>query len=96
MRRLPHLLTQIDQVVARQFHVLAGIARQGAMTRHDRGCIKTQQVFERLVLEGRIEFRLRADRQDYELPHAALLDECGERTGGPTPSSAHPAPSGRR
>lgn len=33
-----------------------------------------QTVFERLVQEGRIQFRLRADATDYELPTAASLD----------------------
>ncbi len=30
-----------------------------------------EEVFQRLVAEGRIEFRLRADKADYELPHDA-------------------------
>ncbi|MGH6625884.1 MAG: DEAD/DEAH box helicase family protein [Burkholderiaceae bacterium] len=33
-----------------------------------------QDVFEQLVAEGRIEFRLRADRTDYELPHDLALE----------------------
>ena len=37
-----------------------------------------QEVFEQLVQQGRIEFCLRADRQDYELPHEMLLDVAGK------------------
>ena len=37
-----------------------------------------QDVFERLVAQGRIEFRLRADRTDYELPHELLLEIAGK------------------
>ena len=33
-----------------------------------------QQVFEQLVADGLIEFRLRADRTDFELPHDAALE----------------------
>ena len=33
-----------------------------------------QQVFEQLVADGRIEFRLRADRTDYELPQDLMLE----------------------
>ncbi len=36
-----------------------------------------QQVFEGLVAEGRVEFRLRADLTDYELPHDAQFDVSG-------------------
>jgi type III restriction enzyme len=39
-----------------------------------------QQVFERLVQQGRIEFRLRADAQDYELPREWLLEMEGNPT----------------
>ena len=37
-----------------------------------------QEVFDRLVQQGRIEFCLRADRQDYELPHEMVLDVVGK------------------
>jgi type III restriction enzyme len=36
-----------------------------------------QEVFDGLVADGRIEFRLRADRTDYELPEACTLDLAG-------------------
>jgi type III restriction enzyme len=35
-------------------------------------------VFERQVAQGRIEFRLRADCTDYELPHALMLELAGK------------------
>ena len=37
-----------------------------------------QEVFDHLVQQGRIEFCLRADRQDYELPHEMVLDVVGK------------------
>ena len=37
-----------------------------------------QTVFDRLVAEGHIEFRLRADRTDYELPHEWQLELVGK------------------
>ena len=37
-----------------------------------------QQVFEQLVADGRIEFRLRADRTDYELPRELKLELAGK------------------
>ena len=37
-----------------------------------------QDVFNRLVAEGWIEFRLRADRTDYELPHELMLEISGK------------------
>ncbi|MBZ0224946.1 MAG: hypothetical protein K8F51_03095 [Comamonas sp.] len=37
-----------------------------------------QEVFERLVRQGRIEFCLRADRHDYELPREMVLDVVGK------------------
>ena len=37
-----------------------------------------QEVFESLVASGSIEFKLRADRQDYELPRDMLLEVCGK------------------
>ncbi len=36
-----------------------------------------QQVFEAGVADGRIQFRLRADRTDYELPESFTLDQSG-------------------
>ena len=37
-----------------------------------------QVVFERLVAQGRIEFRLRADRTDYALPESMTLELAGK------------------
>jgi type III restriction enzyme len=37
-----------------------------------------QEVFDHLVQQGRIEFCLRADRQDYELPREMVLDVVGK------------------
>ena len=37
-----------------------------------------QSAFETLAAEGRIEFRLRADRTDYELPREYVLDVAGK------------------
>ena len=37
-----------------------------------------QQVFEQLVAQGCIEFKLRADRTDYELPHEMTLELAGK------------------
>lgn len=73
---LTRLLTQWDaRAVGASSASLIEQLRQDLERQRDR---LAQQVFERLVLEGRIEFRLRADRQDYELPHAALLDLPGK------------------
>lgn len=55
----------------------------------------TQREIAERIGVSQVEVSRRLRRLTITL-HAALLDECGERTGGPTPSSAHPAPSGRR
>ncbi len=59
------LQTWAEPVVAASSATLVERLRQDLETRRD---ALAQQVFEALVHEGRIEFRLRADRTDYELP----------------------------
>lgn len=63
-----------EQALARSTASLVERLRVDVEAARDR---LAQQVFERLLAEGRIEFRLRADRLDYELPTAAEVNVSG-------------------
>lgn len=65
------LQTWAESVVAASGATLIERLRQDLEARRD---ALAQQVFDELVRDGRIEFRLRADRTDYELPAEMVQD----------------------
>ena len=64
-----------DAVIAASSDSLIETLRVDVERERDR---LAQAVFDRLVAEGRIEFRLRADKADYELPHDMTLPQSGK------------------
>lgn len=65
------LQTWAESVLAASCTTLIERLRQDLESRRD---ALAQQVFDALVHEGRIEFRLRADRTDYELPQQMVQE----------------------
>ncbi len=63
-----------DERIAASADALIERLRADMETERDR---LAQQVFEVRVADGRIQFRLRADRTDYELPETFTLDQAG-------------------